>query len=133
MLSIAEHNQERSSALFGGAAAFSTALVEALAVLQHGHNEVLLLCGDETVPEPWRPLLPSPILPHAMGLLLSNHPSPNDTSLTITPSGTTATTRPVNNLPQDLRFLAWLLGNRHLPLELADGNFQLTLQVWNQA
>jgi hypothetical protein len=128
LLSIAEKNHRRGSALYGGEASFCTALLEALALTGRSGEPVLVLCGDEALPEDWRPLAPGPVFPHAVGLLLSPGAGAGTVSLSVEAAGSRPlAVPPGDGLSQDLRFLAWFLGGRAQPLELFHRGFGLVL------
>ena len=72
LLSIATKNHGYSTALFGGASAFETALLDTVAHL-HGKSNapVVLIVADELMPEEYNPLIPGRNQPHAFGFLVS--------------------------------------------------------------
>jgi hypothetical protein len=134
LLSIAEKNHRRGSALYGGEAAFSTALIEALSLGEASGEDALVLCGDETLPEDWHPLVPRAVPPHALGLLVAPGPGPDRVSLLVesgTPQAFGASSgqgsQSAAGLAQPLAFLAWFLGPRDTPLVLAHRGFALRL------
>ena len=135
LLSIAEKNHQRGSALDGGAASFTTALLEAAALTRRSAGDVLLLCGDESLPEAWQALAGLPLPPHALGLLVSASASPGCVGLEITAEGglsedwQAAGPGPTAaGLAQPLRFLAWFLSGCPGELRLAHRGFGLALR-----
>jgi hypothetical protein len=135
LLSIAEKNHQRGSALYGGASSFALALLEAAALLRSGEPRVLLLVGDELVPEAWQALLPARVPPHAVGLLLGAAAAPASVTLEIETTGGLTAASPAGAprdgaaaLPPPLRFLRWFLTGCPGRLELTDGGFVLTLR-----
>lgn len=76
LLSIAEKNTGRASAIYAGAESFETTLLSALALLKHsGDDEVLCVVGDELLPESYETLKPGRNIPYALALLIGKNGS----------------------------------------------------------
>jgi hypothetical protein len=105
------------------------ALIEALSLIRQGADRVLLLCGDETLPEAWQGLLSTPVLPHALGLLIAATPEAGGAALEIETRGGLPKDQGDEGQAQSLRFLAWFLGGCSGSLELVHQGFALILKA----
>jgi hypothetical protein len=129
LLSMAEKNTDRTTALNAGPAAFETALWEAIALQQHsGDPEILIIAADELIPAPLDELATEGNLPYALGLLLCNGPENGAVRLQ-SEMDFAASGPPLNeSLPSALRFLRWFLGNRLELLALRQAEYTLSFK-----
>jgi len=123
LFSIWAKNRAPSVALAAGAETFVAGLLEAIAQLRRG-APVLLVAGDETIPEAVAPISDHAPPPHAVALLLADRPPGAAFALEIgtvepadaaTPedsaAGQPATPAP-DGLPDALAFVGWWLSDR---------------------
>jgi hypothetical protein len=110
LLSIATGSKAASRAIAAGRNTFVATLIDALTLLLE-HQKVLLLMGDETVPEDYHPYLDEAPAVYAFAILLNQGDDFRVDSVAArsTESSTIAT------LPQGLEFLAWLHSDKGSP------------------
>lgn len=107
LFSIAAGSRQIASALAAGADTFPSAFVEALAVLhRHRGGAVLLVAGDEPLPDVWRPLVDEPCAVYAVALVLERCAEAEGLRLAPGPADRPAPPRP---WPAAVEFLRWLL------------------------
>lgn len=112
--SIATKNTATSTAISGGQATLEATLTEAYGLLLD-HPEVLVIIGEEKVPESYHQVLPDPPPPFCIGLLLSQSGTAPKLHMTHQPGQADA---PVTNDYPALAFFQWLIQQPTTPLTL---------------
>jgi hypothetical protein len=109
LFSIAAGNRQVSSAVAAGVDTFPCAFVEALAVLhRHPAGAVLLVTGDEPLPDVWQPLVAEPPALYGVALVLERRADSEGLRLVTPPP---APDPPVPPWPAAAEFLRWLLSS----------------------
>ena len=104
--SIATGNRAASASLAGGVETFASAFLEAALFLQRDPAPVLLVIGDEPVPELFQPLVDEPSASYALALLLGLD-GPESVEFSLQPRDGKST--PPRKWPDALEFLRWWL------------------------
>lgn len=108
LFSIWARNHCASNSVAAGDATFGFGFVEAVAMLKrHPSRGVLLVCGDESVPEPMDRIADTNPGIHALGLVLNADSEGDALEFRIGPSQAQGDPR---RAPDSLEFLRWYLG-----------------------
>jgi hypothetical protein len=106
LFSISTGNRQIGSAVAAGAATFPSAFVEALAVLHRHSGPVLLVVGDEPLPEAFRTFADEPQAAYAVALVLERDDGVRGLSFTV---GAPVPPSSPPAWPLAAEFLRWLL------------------------
>ncbi|MCP4004221.1 MAG: beta-ketoacyl synthase chain length factor [bacterium] len=123
LFSIWAGNQRASTCVSAGAHTFAYGFLEALSMLRRQPGRpVLLIVGDESIPEPLLELSDDDHGAHAVALLLDVEEGESlEFTLEPTPNGTDGDS---NDFPQALQFVRWLFSSEPvLSLDCASNRF----------
>jgi Beta-ketoacyl synthase, N-terminal domain len=116
LFSIAAGNRSISSAIAGGVDTFPAAFLESLTVLQRApEGAVLLVVGDEPLPQLFRRYVDDPQPPYALALVMER--AAGGSCIVFGPASETLPS-PSLPWPQALEFLRWLLSPQEPSLTL---------------
>jgi len=125
LFAISTKNQAPSTALSGGEFTFETAMIEAIGQLQNA-KRVLVVIGEEKIPECYHAILPDPPPPFAVAFLLGQS-DPIKLQIELQNHTPDPKYTPKND-HNTLTFLKWFLNQNQNPLTLKGNRFTT---VWS--